>query len=140
MNATGENDRNILSGAGKTTQFTIGNPRFLGDPSTIIFQDTMNELNMTDLKGRTPEKLGISNLFGYIQSPDRKVLMLAQRSDDFEKLLVAYDVTTKQTRQLSKTVDSNGLVPSQYSFDGYNLYNSRLKREFVSIISTLTGY
>jgi len=32
------------------------------------------------------------------------------------------------------------LVPSQYSFDGYNLYNSRLKREFVSIISTLTGY
>ena len=32
------------------------------------------------------------------------------------------------------------LVPSQYSFDGYNLYNSRLKREFVSIISTLTEY
>jgi len=71
-------------------------------------------------------------------------------------LIYGFTVDSKQiltsgAKQLSQVLISNlhqcqfqsgmpTLVPSQYSFDGYNLYNSRLKREFVSIISTLTEY
>jgi len=58
----------------------------------------------------------------------------------FDGTIQVEDLTAGRKDEATISENNVALVPSQYSFDGYNLYNSRLKREFVSIISTLTGY
>jgi len=104
---------------------------------------------------------GMEEAVGVVRRKDHSVIgrVVVRYADDFVVICASQEDAEATIRTLQEWLSLRGLqlseektqivhlsqgfdflVPSQYSFDGYNLYNSRLKREFVSIISTLTGY
>ncbi len=106
MDASGKNDRVVIPAQKIDSKFISW--QFLSDGNTVIYTD-FADLFLTDLKGRTPEKLpGFDKAAFFSLSPDRTHLAFSTRSDSGKATLFGYDIATRQCKELAKTSQRDG--------------------------------